>query len=63
MLSVDHDHIHKHFVRGLLCSKCNRALGLSCDDESLFEGLLNYLSKHAAKPDSGKIIELPKKET
>ncbi len=41
-LSVDHDH-NNGKVRGLLCRKCNTALGLLGDDLPLVEALLNYV--------------------
>lgn len=41
-LSVDHDHQDGH-VRGLLCNRCNRALGLLRDDPEVVEALLTYL--------------------
>jgi hypothetical protein len=41
-LAVDHNHI-KGKVRGLLCSKCNKAIGIFNDDISLLESAINYL--------------------
>lgn len=42
-LAVDHCH-STGVVRGLLCSNCNRALGLLNDDPEIIAGLLEYLS-------------------
>ena len=51
-LSVDHDHRCCNFkkgcgmcVRGLLCSRCNMALGLLNDDILILENSIKYLSK------------------
>lgn len=41
-LCVDHDH-KTGKVRGLLCTLCNKALGLFKDDPSLVENALGYL--------------------
>ncbi len=43
-LHIDHNHITNE-VRGLLCGKCNRAIGLLNDDVSLFSKAINYLNK------------------
>lgn len=40
------DHCHKtNRVRGLLCIKCNRALGYLCDDPAIVRSALEYLLK------------------
>lgn len=44
-LAVDHCH-STNKIRGLLCSNCNRGLGLFCDDPSLLQSAINYLRKH-----------------
>ena len=41
-LHIDHDH-KTNEIRGLLCGKCNRAIGLLNDDISLFTKAINYL--------------------
>ena len=41
-LSVDHNHINGN-VRGLLCNKCNRALGLFEDDPELLLKAFVYM--------------------
>jgi hypothetical protein len=42
-LYIDHCHTTGK-VRGLLCMKCNSALGLLNDDKTLIQNLLDYLS-------------------
>ena len=41
-LHIDHNH-QTNEVRGLLCGKCNRAIGLLNDDISLFTKAITYL--------------------
>ena len=42
-LSVDHNHLSGR-IRGLLCSKCNTAIGLINEDMELLERIRQYLS-------------------
>lgn len=44
-LCVDHDHETKK-VRGLLCNRCNLAIGLMKDDVEILFKAINYLSTH-----------------
>ena len=41
-LVVDHNH-KTGKIRGLLCDKCNRALGLFCDSKELLEKAIQHL--------------------
>ena len=43
-LVVDHDHSNRE-IRGLLCHRCNRVLGVLCDDLKLFRSCMSYLMK------------------
>jgi hypothetical protein len=44
-LAVDHCH-NSNVVRGLLCMRCNRSLGMLRDDPEIIESLLAYRRKH-----------------
>lgn len=44
-LAVDHDHSN-NAVRGLLCLKCNRGLGLLEDNIETLQRAIAYLKKH-----------------
>jgi hypothetical protein len=43
-LSVDHIHGTK-IIRGLLCVRCNRGIGLFWDDPEIFLRVVDYLRK------------------
>lgn len=52
-VNVDHDHSHcpgtygcKECVRGLLCSPCNKGLGMFGDEELYLLSAVDYLRKH-----------------
>lgn len=47
-LSVDHDHISGK-IRGLLCFKCNSALGLLFDNRESLIRAIEYLDEHKQK--------------
>lgn len=42
VLAIDHDHLRQEF-RGFLCMKCNRGLGLFCDDPEKLMSAARYL--------------------
>lgn len=47
-LSVDHCH-ETGSIRGLLCQRCNRAIGLLGDDPTLMRKAISYLLRHHAE--------------
>jgi hypothetical protein len=47
-LAVDHDH-KTGKIRGLLCKKCNTAIGMFYDNIDLLTSAIKYLEKHNAK--------------
>lgn len=49
-LAIDHDH-KTGKIRDLLCSSCNRGLGLFKDDPELLNKARNYLLCHKASPN------------
>jgi len=44
-LAVDHDHATGK-IRGLLCSRCNSAIGLARENKDILKQALSYLEKH-----------------
>lgn len=50
-LAVDHCHTSGS-VRGLLCSRCNRCLGLLGDDPQVLASAILYLARHSDDPRS-----------
>jgi hypothetical protein len=51
-LSVDHDH-KTGYVRGLLCTSCNKLLGHLRDDPGLAANIVNYLLEPPAQGHIG----------
>lgn len=49
LLTIDHDHVSGH-VRGLLCSQCNRAIGLLQDDPKVIAAAAAYVKRHRQMP-------------
>jgi len=49
LLTIDHDHVSGH-VRGLLCSQCNRAIGLLQDDPKVIAAAAAYVRRHRQMP-------------
>lgn len=52
---VDHEH-SSGIIRGLLCRRCNRTLGLLSDDPELIEGLLYFLEEFWRRKNNGRSI-------
>ncbi|SRR6266487_4801256 len=48
LLSLDHNHITGK-VRGLLCTRCNTALGLLREEPETIKAMLRYLEEHGEK--------------
>ena len=44
-LHIDHDHSNG-VIRGLLCTACNKALGLFKDDPTRIQSAILYLQRH-----------------
>jgi len=56
-LSVDHDH-RTGKVRQLLCSMCNRMLGMASDNIGILENAAAYLREHSGEEPKNYDVEL-----
>jgi hypothetical protein len=48
-LHIDHAHTADGRVRGLLCSRCNSAIGLARDDTEILRKMIEYLERHKSE--------------
>lgn len=55
-LCADHDHSTGK-MRGLLCQKCNAAIGHFKDSQSIIRSAIDYLNKHNLPPVAAKPAE------
>lgn len=54
--AVDHDH-STGVIRGILCHRCNRALGLADDNTELLKSAATYLRTHARRQSTSKTVQ------
>lgn len=50
---IDHDHVTGH-IRGLLCGRCNSAIGMLQDDAAIIMAAALYVTKHRQMELPGK---------
>jgi hypothetical protein len=58
-LCVDHDHA-TGAIRGLLCGRCNFAVGFFCDNPEFAGKMIEYLQSHSSKPPESLRFISPK---
>lgn len=58
MAHVDHDHA-TDLIRGILCSRCNQALGLLDDDPERFAAAIAYLTNPPNQIAPQRVKKLP----
>lgn len=58
---IDHDHKTGN-VRGLLCSRCNKMIGIAGDDLSVLRGAIEYLVAPQAKAFIEAYMEISENE-
>jgi hypothetical protein len=57
---IDHDHVTGQ-VRGLLCSDCNRAIGLLRDDPKTLRSAVQYVERHRQLQLVGPTVKTTRK--